>query len=506
MKKLALFPSYLTTIVLLTTLALACKTSTKVASTADQNDISLKFEKLYIEASTQFSIGNYSVALTQFNKCADLKPQEASVYYQISRIKQKQSETNDAFQNASKANALNPTNKFYAYHYGRLLRSNGDYKKAIEILQICINGNPKDENLFNQLDEIYAIQGETNKQIALWNQYSNNVGLKSKTGLKLIELYKRINDFQSAHRIYDELKKGAPNKTQFYIDDAKLYESHKDETNAILNYEKAMRLNPNNWEINYALFQFYYSKNDSSKATQNLSAAFQSNTSTFETELSGTLSILKTTISDSNKASYLTLAANGLVNSYPKNPKALCTAAELFFKCKNYTASALYYSQATSLDANLYNAWKGAIDCNLILNKLDEAIAITEQAITFFPNTSDLYETLANAYKQKNDLLKALDAIQLAERYSFDDLTLGRMLYTKTGYLYQLKKYTEAAQAIDKCIEINKTDGALYNVKGNILFKLNNIEKAVENWQKAKDLGFKNELMNKKIRDKSLYE
>ena len=57
-----------------------------------------------------------------------------------------------------------------------------------------------------------------------------------------------------------------------------------------------------------------------------------------------------------------------------------------------------------------------------------------------------------------------------------------------------------------KCIEINKTDGALYNVKGNILFRLNNIEKAIENWQKAKDLGYKIELMDKKIRDKSLYE
>ena len=506
MKKLALFPGYLTTIVLLTTLALACKTSTKVASTADQNDLSLKFEKLYIEACTQFSIGNYSVALTQFNKCADLKPQEASVYYQISRIKQKQNEANDAFQNASKANALNPTNKFYAYHYGRILRSNGDYKKAIEILQICISGNPKDENLFNQLDEIYAIQGETSKRISLWNQYSSNVGLKSKTGLKLIELYKSLNDLASAHNVYDELKKGAPNKVQFYIDDAKLYESQKDENNAMLNYEKAMRLNPNNWDINYALFQFYYTKNDTSKATQYLGAAFQSNTSTFETELNGILSILKITIADSNRASYLTLAANGLVNSYPKNPKALCTAAELYFKCKKYTASAQYYSQATSLDANLYNAWKGAIDCNLVLNRIDEAIAITEQAITFFPNTSELYETLADAYKQKNDFIKALDAIQLAERYSFDDLTLGRILFAKTGYLYQLKKYSEAAQAIDKSIEINKTNGALYNVKGNVLFKLNNIEKAVECWQKAKALGYKIELMDKKIRDKSLYE
>jgi tetratricopeptide (TPR) repeat protein len=158
------------------------------------------------------------------------------------------------------------------------------------------------------------------------------------------------------------------------------------------------------------------------------------------------------------------------------------------------------------LDANLYSAWNGAIRCNLILNKLDEAIAISEQAIIFFPNTSERYETLADAYKQKNDLLKALDAIQLAERYSFDDVTLSRILFTKTGYLYELKKYPEAAQAIDKCIEINKTDGALYSIKGNILFKLNNIEKALENWQKAKDLGYKIELMDKKIRDKSLYE
>lgn len=493
-------------IVILTILVSACKTSKKTASTADQNDISLKFEKLYIEACTQYTIGNYTVALSQFNKCADLKPTEASVYYQISRIKQKLNEDNAAFQYASKANTLNPGNKFYAYHYGRLLRLNGDYKKAIEILQTCIQTNPKDENLFIQIDEIYAIKGETNQQITLWNQYVQNVGLKSKTAYKLIELYKRNNDYPSAHRIFDELKIGAPNKSQFYIDDAKLYESQKDEKNAMLNYEKAMRLNPNNWDINYALFQFYFSKNDSTKASEYLRAAFQSNTSTFETELNASIALLKLTSTDTNRASYLTIAANGLVRSFPQNPKALCAAAEFFFICKNYKTAAQYYLQATSLDANLYNAWKGAIDCNLVINKLDEAIAITEQAITFFPNTSELYETLADAYKQKNDFLKALDAIQLAEKYSFDDWTSGRILLTKTNYLYQLKKYTEAAQVIDKCIEINKTDGALYNLKGNIQFQLNNVNKAIENWQKAKDLGYKIELMEKKIRDKSLNE
>ena len=84
--------------------------------------------------------------------------------------------------------------------------------------------------------------------------------------------------------------------------------------------------------------------------------------------------------------------------------------------------SVLYHTPTNLIDLvwNEYN--KPTLQFESLI-KLDDAISTAEQAITFFPNTSDLYETLADAYKQKNDLIKALDAIQLAERYSFDDVT-----------------------------------------------------------------------------------
>lgn len=506
MKKLTHFSSLTVPIVILTIFLLACKTSKKSASTADDKELSTKFEKLYIEACTQYNIGNYTIALAQFNKCSDIKPKEASVYFQISRIKQNLNEGNAAFQNASKANALEPSNKFYAYHYGRMLRMSGDFKKASEVLQTCINFNPNDENLYLQLDEIYALQKETNKQIDLWNLYRKNVGLKSKTGLKLIELYKRNNDITSAHRIYEELKSGAPNKVQFYIEDAKLYESQKDETNAMANYEKAMTLNPNNWEINYALFQFYDKKREQTKASKYLTAAFINSTVNFETQLPACLAILKSSTTDSSNCNYSRIAANGMTLSYSKNAKALYTSGELFYACGDYNSALKNFEQATSLDANLFDAWMGSINCCFKLHEPEKAIAIAEKAMEFFPNTVTLYEKSFDAYSMLNQYSKALEVAMLGEKFCFDNETKSQFIYKRATSYYQLKKYNEAQSSIEEAIVINQSNGALYDLMGNIYFKQANIDKAIENWTKAKDLGYNLEITNKKIHDKNLYE
>ncbi len=506
MKKLAHYSGHYLLIVIISIFIQACKTSKKTVNSADQNDLSVKFEKLYIEACTQYNIGNFTVALAQFNKCSDIKPEEASVYFQISRIKQNLNENNAAFQNASRANTLDPANKFYAYHYVRMLRVNGDYIKATEVLKACINFNPKDENLFIQLDEIYSIQKETSKQIELWNQYKNTVGLKNRTGIKLIELYKRNNDFTNAHRIFDELKKGAPNKAQLYIDDAKLYESQKDEVNAMINYEKAMILSPNNWEINYALYQFYCTKNDTDKASKYLNAAFHNSTTSFETQLPACLAILKSIDSDTANCKYAKIAAIGMADAFSRNAKALYTSGELFYACGNYELAFNNFNLAYELDPNLFDAWKGAIDCGFKLNKVDQSIAIAGKAIEFFPNTVLLYEKLSEAYILKKQFEKAIEASSLGEKFSFDDETKSRLLFQKANGYFLLAKYSEAKLIIEEALVINKSSGALYDLLGNIFFKQSNIDKAIENWQLANDLGYKIELTKKKISDKTLYE
>ncbi len=113
MKKLRSIKIYLFAVVIAVCFS-ACKS--KKSNLTNVGASGNKFDNLYIDACAQYNIGNYTVALQKFISCANLKPQEASVYFQLSRINNTLKNSNEALLNASKANKLAPSNKFYAQH------------------------------------------------------------------------------------------------------------------------------------------------------------------------------------------------------------------------------------------------------------------------------------------------------------------------------------------------------------------------------------------------------
>ena len=73
--------------------------------------------------------------------------------------------------------------------------------------------------------------------------------------------------------------------------------------------------------------------------------------------------------------------------------------------------------------------------------------------------------------------------------------------------LYQQGKYTEAKDYIEKAIKAGgQEDGTLYEHLGDIYYKLNEVDKAKENWKKAKEKGEDSPLLNKKMNEGKLYE
>ena len=78
---------------------------------------------------------------------------------------------------------------------------------------------------------------------------------------------------------------------------------------------------------------------------------------------------------------------------------------------------------------------------------------------------------------------------------------------TYAWIMFKTKKYEEAKIWIEKALK-NGGDksGAILEHYGDILFKLNNTEKAMEAWLKAKATGKASDLIEKKINDKKLYE
>jgi tetratricopeptide (TPR) repeat protein len=68
-------------------------------------------------------------------------------------------------------------------------------------------------------------------------------------------------------------------------------------------------------------------------------------------------------------------------------------------------------------------------------------------------------------------------------------------------------RYEDAFRWLEKAINGNdKPSGTIFEHYGDILFRLNRKEEAVEWWQKAKAAGETSDLIDKKIADKMLYE
>lgn len=99
-----------------------------------------------------------------------------------------------------------------------------------------------------------------------------------------------------------------------------------------------------------------------------------------------------------------------------------------------------------------------------------------------------------------------------AERMSKKSLEVRKdeptFMDTYGWILYKQGKYKDAQEYIQKAIDANgeNADGTLWEHLGDIYYKQGNVDKAVECWTKAKEKGTENTDIDKKIKDRKLYE
>ena len=72
--------------------------------------------------------------------------------------------------------------------------------------------------------------------------------------------------------------------------------------------------------------------------------------------------------------------------------------------------------------------------------------------------------------------------------------------------LFMQKKYNEAKIQIEKSMELSPKNAEVLDHYGDVLYHLGDVNKAVEQWIKARDFGVENSLIEKKIKDRKWYE
>jgi tetratricopeptide (TPR) repeat protein len=183
---------------------------------------------------------------------------------------------------------------------------------------------------------------------------------------------------------------------------------------------------------------------------------------------------------------------NGFANLRKRNYPEAISAFEQSRKLSSTNQSLIADINAMLGDA--YNA-------NKEYEKADRAY---DEALAFNPtNTSVLnnysyYLALRKANLEKAEKMSALLVKNNPDNPSFLD--------THAWVLFMREKYKEARRVIEKAISSGKASAVHFEHYGDILYKLGDIDGAVQQWEKARGLNANSETLNKKIANRKIYE
>ena len=474
----------------------------KVNSDASGNTRQANFDDYFIDACTQFGNGNYALSIKNLEKCINLNPNEASVYYQLSKNYSELSDQNLSLQNAIKAYNLSPDNAYYCLWYSEKLSTNGNLNEAIRILQKAFSKNAKDEQILKALDALFVRNASPlQDRIDLWLKHKQSTGYKLNSALKLIEFYIQTKEYSSAHLLYDEIKSASPLKYKYFIDDANLYLKENDELHANENFEKALALNPSNFNLNYSLFKLKASQKKATEANKYLTNAFSDPLTSLDIKLDVCKQINKEFIEDTSYLVYIKTLAQSLVKNYPENPKSLIVAANYFEKSKLLNDALKLYLIINDLSPGMFEAWLSALKLSSEIKQFNNTIEIANRALEYYPNVAQIYLEAATAYISIKDYSKAIEFAKNGVGFAFDPNVKSQLLLEQAIANFKLNLLKEAEANLLDALTYNDKNADIFDLMGNINYKLNNTEKAIEFWKKALSLGMVSSVLDKKIKD-----
>ncbi len=137
------------------------------------------------------------------------------------------------------------------------------------------------------------------------------------------------------------------------------------------------------------------------------------------------------------------------------------------------------------------------------IKAFDKSDKAYEEALIYSPNNAYVLNNYSYYLSLRKEHLHK--AKSMAKRLVLLNPNEPAYLDTYGWVLYQLKQYKEASLYLEKAVSQTKS-GTIFEHYGDVLYQLNKIDDSVVWWKKAKKAGVKTLEIDKKIKDKKLYE
>ena len=435
----------------------------------------LKIEYYFQLASAYALAQKPDDAIKTFNRIEELNGINPDVSMEKEHIYLKQNKLDKAIEEIQKLVAAFPKETKYYGILAELYQNNKMEDKAQELYKKILVMDPNNSFVHLSLADFYRSKGEKEKSYNELKLAFENKDLDIETKLRILSSYYPLV-FNSKEMMQQALKLGKILVTVHYNDTRSfaIYGDfliqNKNTKEARDNYREAIKLDKKTFAVWQQLF------------------AAESELRDFESMLKESdeaLSLFPT--------QPIVYFFNGLAKAQSnKNSEAV----------EQYKAGLNLVIDNKDLEEQLYASLGDSYDKLKDFKKSDEAF---DKALNIKPkdtyvlNNYAYYLSLRVEKLEKAEAMSKLSNELEPNSHSYED--------TYGWILYKLNKYSDAKIWIQKALEHggNKTAVILEHL-GDTLYKLGDVQNAVQNWEEAKKNGKGSELLDRKLADKKLYE
>ncbi len=384
----------------------------------------------------------------------------------------------------------------------------GKKDKVVEEVEKLSETFPFETRYLSMLAEVYIQSGREDDALEIYLEIKELDPENPYINTSLLECYQKIGELDKA---FEEFILSIKNKNLDYNTKLQVYEywfNEKDDSDntveeAKIAGEAFIETHPDKELGYYVLGAVYYNEGNYAEARNYYQKAIERDSTNF-------VSWYQLIITDIELNLIEDVYAHAVKAQrfYPEQPAFYLFSGLALSEMKRYDEAIKTFEKGRLMSADKILTAEFDTHIADIYYELGDNEMMYKQYDRVLRNDPENLYVLNNyAYFLSVDNQRLEDALRMSATTVEKEPKNVTFLDTYAWVLYKLGRYKEAKKWMEKVFSYDENpQGVNYEHYGDILYKLGETDKAVQNWKKAKKLGNTSEFIDRKIKDEKIYE
>lgn len=420
------------------------------------------FDRLYLDAVCRQIAGD-STASALLERCHEMRPDAAEVYYSLAHSYLKQGNDSLARVNMRRAAELQPDNDNYLENVAETYIDQREYDRAIEAYEQLYAHHRDRSDVLELLVRLYNAKKDYPKMLSTIDRMEQADGPSEEISLMRMGIYEQQGDKKNAYRILHALTNDHPNEPSYKVMLGNWLMQHDRKSEAYNWFKSALEDDKQNEFALNSLYDYYRSMGDDTKARQLRDNILFSPQTDIKTKLSMLQQAIRENEQEQGGDSTAVLALfDKIMLTTPRNAE-LSNLKAMYMRVKKMPQDSINaaYAHTLSFEPDNLSARLTLTQNKWEEKKWNEVVDLCDKGIQYTPEELTYYYFMALAYIQQDEDQKAYEACKRGlneidlnkadepERNMASDMygIIGDMSYTN-------QNYDEAFSAYEKAITI----------------------------------------------------